>query len=307
VHGAVVLPGGDLVFNFEHLATARVDVCSKPKWILDNLGHHSIETDDDGNLWVPTEHLIPDDGDPGYANHETPLRDWTIEKMSPDGKILRTISVIDILTHNDLLGLLHLSTIADMDTAVQGDTLHLNDVEVFPKALPEGVFKHGDLLISLRNISTALVVDPDTLDVRYRITGAFLRQHDPDFVSGNRLLVFDNRNLLPHPEPEAKRSRIVSVNAATGDVREVFTPKGKAAFFTHIMGKQQLLPNGNLLITVSWEGRAIEVNPEGEMVWQYINATGEETRGLVSQATLLPPAMNAEFFENLNRRCSPST
>ena len=71
------------------------------------------------------------------------MRDWTNEKISPDGKILRTISVIDILTRNDRLGLLHFSGIDDMGTAVHGDTLHLDELEVFPEALPEGASSTG--------------------------------------------------------------------------------------------------------------------------------------------------------------------
>src|SRR3546814_19873821 len=34
---------------------------------------------------------------------------------------------------------------------------------------------------------------------------------------------------------------------------------------------QQRLPNGNTLITESDGGRAIEVSPEGDVVWEYVN------------------------------------
>ena len=258
IHGVAVMPNGDFVLNFQNLSTMRLDPCGRPVWMLPNFGHHFVEPDDDGNLWVSSERLGADGEDgANYANHEGRIFDWLIQKISPDGKLLRSIPVIDILFKNDLLGLLYLSTLDGDGTSVSGDTLHLNDVEVFPRRLSEGVFKHGDLMISLRNINTVIVVDPETLAIRYRITGPFLRQHDPDFVSGDRFIVFDNRNLMPDPAPLEKRSRILEVDAKTGKVREVFKPKGDAAFFTNIMGKQQLLPNGNLLITASWEGRAM--------------------------------------------------
>jgi hypothetical protein len=42
-------------------------------------------------------------------------------------------------------------------------------------------------------------------------------------------------------------------------------------FFTRGQGSAQILPNGNLFICESDEGRFFEVNPDGEVVWEYIN------------------------------------
>lgn len=302
LHGALVLSTGDVVFNLDHLATIRLDACGNARWILSNLGHHSISLDDDGNLWIPGERFVSPGEDAGFANHKGPLRDWIIQKISPEGAVLSTISAIDILTRNDLLGLLHLSNIHNETTGVRGDTLHLNDAEIFPRRMPEGIFRHGDLMISLRNINTVLVVDPESLKIRYRTTGAFLRQHDPEFVSGNRIIVFDNRNLTPWLDPKLRRSRILSIDAAGDSVNEVF-PLRSGGFFTDIMGKQQLLPNGNLLITVAWEGRAIEVTPDGETAWEYVNTVGSESRGVVTQARLLPAEMDAAFFQERRLSC----
>jgi len=41
-------------------------------------------------------------------------------------------------------------------------------------------------------------------------------------------------------------------------------------FYTYERGSHQFLPNGNLLITETFEGRILEVNAKGEVVWQYI-------------------------------------
>jgi hypothetical protein len=38
-----------------------------------------------------------------------------------------------------------------------------------------------------------------------------------------------------------------------------------------MMGKQQYLPNGDVLIADSESGRAIEVDPRGEIVWEFVN------------------------------------
>jgi hypothetical protein len=53
------------------------------------------------------------------------------------------------------------------------------------------------------------------------------------------------------PPTTSMRSRIVELDAATGAISIRFQGAGKAAFFTAILGKQQLLDNGNLLVTAA--------------------------------------------------------
>ena len=44
---------------------------------------------------------------------------------------------------------------------------------------------------------------------------------------------------------------------------------GMRPFYSAVMGGAQGLANGNVLITDSMAGRAIEVTREGEIVWEY--------------------------------------
>jgi Arylsulfotransferase (ASST) len=55
------------------------------------------------------------------------------------------------------------------------------------------------------------------------------------------------------------------------------------------MGKQQYLPNGNLLITESQAGRAFEMTAGGDIVWTYINRWDEDEVAWISEATRYPP------------------
>ncbi len=159
LHGVQVLPDGDVLLNFELLATVRLSACGEVRWKLDNLAHHAINLSEDGTIWVPAERYVLT-GNTGYGNHIAPLNSWAIQNISMDGEILQTVEVLDILSQNDLLGLMHLSTLDNAGTLVGGDTLHLNDVEVFPSGIASEIFEPGDLLLSLRNINTILVVDP---------------------------------------------------------------------------------------------------------------------------------------------------
>ncbi len=303
LHGAAIADNGDVIFNFENLSTVRLSICGETRWKLENYGHHSIFPDADGSIWVLAETAI--DANPvRHQNHIAPTEDHTIDRISADGRILESTSVIDILWQNDLLGLLYLSALKDPKTTVSGDTLHLNDVDVYPADFTSSIFSPGDIMVSLRNISTIFVMDPETHRIKYRRTGDFLRQHDPDFIGGDRILVLDNRNLAPSTSPEPPGSRILEIDAATDTLQIKFQGTGNAAFSTAFMGKQQLLDNGNLMVTSSMEGRAIELAPDGTLLWEYINSLDEGHIGLLTQAEILPQFMDKQFFANLAASCA---
>lgn len=305
LHGVTLMPSGDLVANFEHLSTFRMDLCGEVVWKRDNLGHHSAHySAADDTIWVSAERHIAEPPT-GYPMHEAPLRSWTAQQLSPEGEVLRDIPVIEILIENDLEGLLYLSSLRNAAPfPVSGDTLHLNDVEVFPEGLESTVFAPGDLMLSLRNINTVLVVDPETLALKFISTGAVVRQHDPDFMAGDVISIFNNRNFTLDGPDATPASRIVEINAATGARRTVLGGGSETAFFTNIMGTHQRLPNGNILITESERGRILEFTPDGALAFSYDNRTGEGRNGRTFEARRLPPDMDAAFFAEKQQECT---
>jgi len=305
LHGVTLLPGGDLIANFEHLSTFRMDPCGEVIWKLDNLGHHSAHySAADDTIWVSAERYITEPPT-GYPLHDTPLRSWTAQQLSPEGEVLRDIPVIDILIQNDLQGLLYLSSLRNAAPfPVSGDTLHLNDVEVFPAGLDSTVFATGDLMLSLRNINTVLVVDPETLALKFISTGAVVRHHDPDFMAGDVISIFDNRTFTLDGPDATPASRIIEINAATGARRTVLGDRPASAFFTNIMGTHQRLPNGNILINESERGRILEFTPDGTLAFAYDNRIGEGRNGRTFAARRLPPDMDVAFFAGKQQECT---
>lgn len=194
IHGAVIMENGDLVFNFEYLGLVRLDVCGDVVWRLPYQTHHSIYADPmSGNLWV-SGRRFHDRPDPSRPNHRPPFAGPTVLEIAPDGSILQEISIFDVMAKNDLDGLMLLKdfgTILKSDVATTGDTLHLNDVEVFPSSPPTGHFQPGDIMVSLRNIHTVLVFDPKSQNIKFIKTGDVIGQHDPDFIDGDTISVFD--------------------------------------------------------------------------------------------------------------------
>jgi hypothetical protein len=300
IHGAVVLDDGDIVYNYEHLGLVRLDLCGDVLWRLPFRTHHSVHQDDDGDLWVSAQ--INRDGEAtGYPNHEPEFVEPIILEVSPDGKIKREIPVLPLLRDNGLSGLLYMSAKKQRDTSVSGDTMHLNDVEPFSSSMTPGVFSPGDLLVSLRNIHTVFVFDAATRKIKHVWTGDFVRQHDPDFVDGNTISVFDNNNI----DKAGKQSRILLLSAASGERTVYYAGSEEAPFYTDIMGRNQWLPNGNLLISESMKGRAFEIDRDGRIVWEYVNLVGDGYAGLMEEVQRLPERMNATYSRsNVSAKCA---
>lgn len=307
VHGLALAGNGDLIFNFSELGMVRLDPCGQVVWRVPYRTHHSIDIDENGNIWAAglITRKTPRAELPNYV---PPFSDYTILEVSPEGKILQELPVADLLLENGLKGLLYLSTSSNRSTEVTGDTLHLNDVETFPASMTPGVFGPGDVLISLRNINAIVVFEAKTRHIKFLSLGHVLRQHDPDFVDGNTISVFDNNNLAlwgdeTTPQPAGHHSRVVDITAPSQSVTVRFSGTGDQPFFTDIMGNHQLLPNGNMLLTESISGRVIEIDPSGKIVWEYFNLVGNGRVGLVDDALLLSRKFDEEFFAKAASAC----
>ncbi len=304
IHGCVVMDDGGLVFNFEHLGLVRIDARGNVLWKLPYRTHHSVFRDESGNLWVSGQ-INHYENVPGFEcfdpSEKNPTIEPTVLKVSPDGEILTEIRLFNLLKKNDLLGLLVMSTTSNHTTQVDGDLLHLNDVEVFPASKREGFFTHGDIMISLRNTNTILVFNQNDQQIKYQRTGSFVRQHDPDFVNGNTVSIFDNFNIALGNEPAFSR---ILIHSAAGEPDSIYyTGTKKEPFFTNIMGKHQWLENGHLLITESTSGRVFELDANKNIIWEYINIIKPGYIGIVEDAIRLAPKLNKQYFQACVKKC----
>jgi hypothetical protein len=149
------------------------------------------------------------------------------------------------------------------------------------------LFSSGDIMISLRDLNSVMVLDRDTLDIKYWKTDGIVRQHDPDFIGSDRISIFDNNHV--GPKSGGQQSRIVIDHVSNQQATEIaYTGSAEEPFYSQFMGKHQWLPNGNLLVTDSTNGRAIEINEQGEIVWEFMNLVAEGKAGLVEEVQRLP-------------------
>lgn len=265
--------------------------------------HHSVHKDDNGNLWVGGK-KFQTERNSRLPNLLPPYYEDTLLEVSPEGKILREYSVADILRKNGYTGLLYLGTLNNESTRIRGegkllgadDILHLNDVEPFSAQMESGLFEPGDVMVSLRNINTVFVFNTESEEIKFISIGKFVRQHDPDFIDGNTISVFDNNNNNAVTVEEHK-SRIAIVSATDNTVETYFEGTPEQPFFTNVMGKHQWLPNGNLLITESKSGRGFEVDRQGKIVWEYYNYVDHGIVGAVAEFQRLSPEYTSLFLD----------
>ena len=167
----------------------------------------------------------------------------------------------------------------------------MNDVEPLPEALASEYpdFQAGDLLVSLRDLNLVLVFDPETLEVRWSATGPFVRQHDPDFIGGGWIGVFDNRRDGTERGTVLGGSRIIALHTESDSSRVVYSGSKGSRFYTAELGKWQSLENGNVLLIESQAGRVLEVDDSGNVVWEWVNEPfSDEFVPEVPEATRYP-------------------
>lgn len=289
IHGAVIMPNGDVIFNFEKIALIRLAPDGSVVWRQQHLTHHSLEIGPDGFLWAPLKRIHNVERDQRFPNLKPRFEEELIARIDPEtGEILEEISVYEILIENGLRSLLYLGR-GDPLNQPSGDLVHLNDVEVFYGSDTPGVFQRGDIMVSMRNISTVLVFDPATRKVRFRLTAEnFINQHDPDFIDSNRISIFDNNPVGSYFQKQQSRILLVDARGGPPTILYAGTETGSKPFYSDRMGKHQWLANGHILITDTAGGRGIEIDQDGNIVWEYLNLVDGNMLGSVWQVQRLP-------------------
>jgi hypothetical protein len=275
-HGITVLPDGSVVFAFDNgVSLRRFDVCGRETWTRIGNYHHAVQADESGEqLWtlrgVPPDLATLDDATrpTGDKYDATAAREHVVQIDAADGRILRTFSLRDVMEanpHLDVLGIRQIGTHHADSWRWAPDPFHPNDVDPLPPSLAAAFpgFESGDLLLSYRSINLVMVVDPQTLRIRWHRMGMARRQHDPDWTPDGNIRVYDN-NSTRGP------SRIIDVDPRDFEVKTVLDG-GNYDFYSSARGKHQRLPDGSILLVSSYQGRALEVDPEGRVTFEFLN------------------------------------
>jgi len=288
LHGAMALPDGSVVFNFEYGGLVKLDRCGAVRWVVPRMTHHSIDRSADGGFWVAGRHYVDDAS--AFPKVDAPYFEDTILKISADGEVLKEISVPGLLFKNNLQSLLFANGVHWLELAGELEIVHLNDVEELSGELADRFpgFSAGDLLLSLRDLNLVMVIDPQSEAVRWYKTGPWIRQHDPDFQANGTITLFNNNSDDTRTGSIFGGSNITEVNPIDNQTKLLYGGQSDQLFFSNIRGKHQLLDNGDLLITEFSAGRVFEVDPDGDVVWEFISRYDEDETAEIADAIRYP-------------------
>ena len=256
---ARVFDNGDLLILYRRFGLVKLDKNSRVLWQNEDTFHHDLDLLPDGRIYVLALKILPRRVSKLWWNKKTqPTRLDFIVLLDPEGKELKRISVLEAFERSKYRHVLR-------DMPDDGDITHSNELAYLDGSLSHisPLYKRGNLLISCREINTIAIVDPEIEKVVWAAQGPWKSQHSPVLLEDGNMLLFDNRGL-------GWRSRVIQFDPKNQSINWVYGEKPSQQFYSSVCGMCQRLPNGNTLITASTLGKAFEVTPQQEVVWEFV-------------------------------------
>ena len=308
---SVLLPDGDLLVIHRSPpevesaeAVARARELLRLSWNGDVVWrrripvHHDVELTPDGRVATLSyrHRVIPE------FHEEIPVREDFVEVLSADGEILETVSLLDLLRAGPEPFPLKAvpPRFAKRERIDEVDLTHANSLEWMPwldLAQRNPLYAPGNVLLCLRGQDAVLVVDWRRRHVVWSWgPGELSGPHDATWLPDGNLLIFDNGL-------GRKWSRVVELDPLARRIVWEYRAPEPTDLFTAQRGAAQRLSNGNTLITASGSGRAFEVTPGGEVVWDFVNPN-RSNRGksivIVRARRLRETSIDARRFERVD-------
>jgi hypothetical protein len=247
-----LLENGDLLAIYEGKGLIKIDAESRVIWAYPGSAHHDLDVTDQGIIYVLTSEV---EILPRISPRDPVLHDF-ISILDAGGHETRRVSILEAIERSSYPDLLHRMPKKD-------DLLHTNTLELLDGSLSARLssFAEGNVLISMPHINTIAVVDMSEEKIVWALGGLWVKQHDPGVLRNGNLLVFDNLGA-------GGWSRVLEIDPLSQAIVWLYDGSDHD-FFTRTIGTNQRLPNGNTLITESESGRAFEVTPSHQIVWEY--------------------------------------
>lgn len=303
-----LLPNGDLLAVFAAVGDTpwgygmvRLNRESQVIWSYLDHAHHDFDVGPDGRIFTLT-HNFTSEKLQDYEKLDRPRLDDFVVVLSPEGKEVKRVSLINALINSRYKGLLYSIPFFSL-----ADPLHTNAVEVIREDnaanFPFG--KPGQVLLSFREPGVVAVLDLDSETIVWATRGSWVGQHDPSLLPNGHILLFDNLGRYE----EWNMSQILEFDPATMDIVWRYAGTRDQPFDSSIRSSVERLPNGNTLITESSGGRLFEVTGDGRIVWEYLNplraGDDDELIPIMSAGQRVDPtSLDADFRDSLGPAAS---
>ncbi|MEL6906069.1 MAG: arylsulfotransferase family protein, partial [Planctomycetota bacterium] len=257
-----LLDDGSLVALHDGLLALKVDRDSNLVWWYGGRAHHDLDVAADGSIWTLARRVarVPE------ITERAPILDEGIVRLSTNGEPEYELRLVDAFRGTPWMPLLQDAAETDrVEIELDGeralDLFHANSIRVLDGSIDHPAFTAGRILLCLRELNALCVVDPEAGRVVWFSTGPWRSPHDPRPTGRGTFTLFDNRG------GPGGLSRVLELVPDASDPLRVWGPS--AGLDSPICGTARPLPGGNLLVTESTGGRALEVDPSGKTVWSF--------------------------------------
>jgi len=252
---AQILPNGDLYAIFAGIGIIKLDKNSNLLWSVQNGAHHDLHIAQNGDIYTLTREA----GINPVYNAKDPILEDFIVVLNEKGEELRKVSVLECIRNSFYSHLL-------ARLKPSGDILHSNTIELLEniRVHRSPHFRDGIVLISILYLDLVCAVDLEEETIIWAESDLWRRQHQPTLLDNGNILILNNM-------ASNTTSSVIEFDPLTRELRWCYFGDKSNPFFTETCGSCQRLPNGNTLIVESDPGRAFEVTPEKEIVWEYVN------------------------------------
>jgi hypothetical protein len=277
-----LLPDGELLAMFHGTGLIKLDRDSNLLWAAPVAAFNDFFIEADGRILVlhKEARVIPE------INPEAPVLEDFVAELTPEGELVGRASLLELFRRPPWDALL--ATMTD-----EGDILHSNTVTRLGASAGRrdagaSPFAPGHLLVSLRNVDVLGVLDAGAKEVLWGRRGPWAAQHEPVLLANGNLLLFDNKG------GPGESTRVLEIEPSSGEIVWSYGEAEGEALVSPEGGTVARLPNGNTLITASESGRVIELDPSGEIVWEYLSphraGTNNELVATLWEVQRLDPA-----------------
>jgi hypothetical protein len=254
---ARLFPNGDLLAIYSGYGLIKIDKDSNLIWAYQERVHHDLDIAENGYIYTLVTQTRTTCKELKLTG---PIMEDCIVVLDPDGKEHVRFSILDAFLTSD-----YASFITNF-LQPEGDAFHTNTLEILDGRVASRIpmFKKGHLLVSMRSFDTIAVIDPNTQKVTWAMTGMWKMQHQPTVLDNGNVLLFDNQGYH-------SMSQVMEFNPLTQEIVWAYRGNEETKFFSRTSGSNQRLANGNTLITETDFGRAFEVTPNRDIVWEFYN------------------------------------
>ncbi|MBN2162263.1 MAG: hypothetical protein JXR25_04115 [Pontiellaceae bacterium] len=262
-------PNGDLLVSYASAddprgyGLAKIDAQSNVIWTFDERTAGTFLVQDNGKIKVLVK-TIGTTPVPRLPQMVCPYIQDEIVTLSTSGEVLSRINLLD-----SVVSKLDEKSLCRLPPGGLRGILGCVSVDRVNEALARKIadVEAGDMLVSMQNAGFVVVVDSATGKINWLTGGPWQQQSGAKVNDSGNIVIFDT---------DGQRSRgfasaVIEIDPLAKKVVRLYIGDKSEPLNSRRWGDLHVLPNQNVLVTESAAGTVLELSPENQVVWKWIN------------------------------------